>query len=140
MTAPKPRMIFVNLAVHDLPKSVKFFEDLGFEFDPRFCDEKAHCMILGENAAYVMLLDRSFFQTFTTREIADTSRANEALLAISCESREEVDTLCEEAIALGATEAMPPADHGFMRFRTFYDLDGHHWEVMWMDPAGPPAS
>jgi uncharacterized protein len=134
MTSPKPRMLFVNVPVRDLPKSVAFFRELGFSFDERFCDERAHCMVLGKDAAYVMLLDERFFQTFTKREIADTSRVTEALLAISCESSAEVDSLCERALSLGATEAMPPADHGFMRYRTFYDLDGHHWEVMWMEP------
>lgn len=139
MTHQKPRMMFVNLPVRDLPKAVEFWKGLGFSFDERFSDERAHCMVLGEDASYVMLLARDFFQTFTKRDIADTDRTSEALLAISAESRDEVDTLCDRAIALGAKEAMPPADHGFMRYRTFYDLDGHHWEVMWMDPAGPPA-
>ncbi len=135
----KPRMLFVNLPVKDLPRSVAFFRELGFQFDPRFSDDNAHCMVLDERAAFVMLLAEPFFKTFTEREIADGTRVSEALLAISCETSEEVDALCDKAIALGAKEAMPPKDHGFMRYRTFYDLDGHHWEVMWMDPSAVPS-
>jgi predicted lactoylglutathione lyase len=127
------RELFVNLAVRDLPKSQAFFSKLGFEFNPRFSDDKAACMIINDTA-YVMLLGEPFFKTFTRRELCDTSRQTEGLFAVSCASRAEVDATVEQAIAAGGTHAMAPQDHGFMYGRSFYDLDGHHWEVLWMDP------
>jgi predicted lactoylglutathione lyase len=93
--------------------------------------------VSGEDA-FVMLLRRDRFADFTRKEICDTSRYTEGLFALSCESRVEVDTMLKTAIAEGAKEATDPQDHGFMYVRTFYDLDGHHWEIMWMDPAAIP--
>jgi len=127
------REIFVNLAVRDLPRSQAFFSKLGFEFNPKFTDDKAACMIINDGA-YVMLLGEPFFKTFTRRELCDTSRQTEGMFAVSCASRAEVDVTVTKAIAAGATPAMAPQDHGFMYSCSFYDLDGHHWEVMWMDP------
>ena len=128
-----PRKIFVNLAVRDLKRSMEFFTKLGFEFNPQFTDDKAACMVLSEEG-YVMLLGEPFFRTFTKRELCDTSRQTEAMLALSCTSRAEVDELVKKAIAAGGKHAMDPQDHGFMYGWSFYDLDGHHWEVLWMDP------
>jgi uncharacterized protein len=130
----KPRKIFVNLAVSNLDRSKAFFAALGFEFDPRFTDEKAACMILSEEGL-VMLLRRDFFEGFTKREVCDTRTHTEALLALSCSSREEVDAMVKRAIDAGGTHAMDPIDQGFMYGWSFYDLDGHHWELFWMDPA-----
>lgn len=127
------REIFVNLAVRDLPRSQAFFSKLGFEFNPKFTDDKAACMIINDGA-YVMLLGEPFFKTFTRRELCDTSRQTEGMFAVSCASRAEVDATVTKAIAAGATPAMEPQDHGFMYGWSFYDLDGHHWEVLWMDP------
>jgi uncharacterized protein len=127
------RKLFVNLAVRDLKKAMQFFSTLGFEFDPRFTDDKAACMVVSEEA-YVMLLTEPFFRTFTKREPCDTSRQTEGLYALSCTSRAEVDQLVRKAIAAGGTHAGEPQDHGFMYGWSFYDLDGHHWEVLWMDP------
>jgi len=131
-------MIFVNLAVRELKRSTDFFGKLGFQFDPRFTDDKATCMIINEGA-YVMLLTEPFFKTFTTRGICDTSSQTEGLFAISCDSRAEVDELVNKAIAAGGKHAMDPVDHGFMYGWSFYDPDGHHWEVVWMDPKAIPA-
>ena len=128
------RMLFVNLCVRDLQQSIAFFKGLGFEFNPNFTDENAACLIIGE-ASFAMLLTEKFFRTFTKREPADTTRFSEVLLAVSCTGREEVKALVQKAFELGATPAMPPQDHGFMYVETFYDLDGHHWEFAWMDPA-----
>jgi uncharacterized protein len=133
MTTARPRKLFVNLAVRDLNRSKEFFTKLGFEFDPRFTDEKATCMLVGEDA-YVMLLTEPFFRTFTKKGVCDTLLHNEALCALSCESRAEVDELVKRAVAAGGKHAMEPQDHGFMYGWSFYDLDGHHWEVLWMDP------
>ncbi len=128
------RMIFVNLPVQDLTKSVDFFSRLGFTFNQRFTDENATCMVVSEQAC-VMLLVRPFFATFTTKEIADAATHTEAILALSADSREDVDTLVDQALALGGSVAKEPSDEGFMYGRSFYDLDGHAWEVLWMDPA-----
>jgi uncharacterized protein len=130
----RSRMIFVNLPVRDLPRSLEFFTKLGFAFNPQFTDDKAACMVLSEQG-YVMLLTEPFFKTFTKKAQCDTSSHTEALLAISCESRAEVDALVKAAIAAGGTHAVDPLDHGFMYGWSFYDLDGHHWEVLWMDPG-----
>lgn len=127
------RKIFVNLAVRDLEKSKAFFSKLGFEFNPKFTDDKAACMVLSEDG-YVMLLTEPFFRGFTKRPPADTSKVTEALIALSCDSRAEVDEMVRRAIDGGGKHAMDPQDHGFMYGWSFYDLDGHHWEVMWMDP------
>lgn len=128
------RMIFVNLAVRDLQASMAFFRALGFAFDPRFTDDKAACMILSDKG-FVMLLQRPFFATFTTRQVCDTSTHTEALLALSCESAAEVDALVRKALDAGGAPAMDKLEQGFMVGWSFYDLDGHHWEVLWMDES-----
>lgn len=133
MTTKPSRKLFVNLAVRDLERSKAFFSKLGFEFNPQFTDDKAACMIISAEA-YAMLLTEPFFRTFTKRQICDTSTHSEGLFALSCDSREEVDELANTAIAAGGTQATDPQDHGFMYVRTFYDLDGHHWELAWMNP------
>ena len=128
------RKIFVNLPVRDLEKSMAFFSALGFTYDQQFTDDKAACMVLSDDG-YVMLLSEEFFKTFTRRPLADTTTTTEALIALSCDSRAEVDELAKKAEAAGGSEAMPPIEHGdFMYSRSFYDVDGHHWEVLWMDP------
>lgn len=129
-----PRKIFVNLAVADLARSMEFFRKLGFQFNAKFTDANAACMMVSEEA-YVMLLREEFFRTFTKREINNTATHTEALLAVSCSSRAEVDEMVSKAIAAGGTHAMDATDHGFMYGWSFYDVDGHHWEVFWMDPA-----
>jgi len=128
------RMTFVNLAVRDLARSKAFFASLGFGFDPRFTDGQAACLVLSELAC-VMLLEERFFRAFTRRELCDTSRRTEALVAFSCESRSDVDALAERALAAGGREALGPEDLGFLYGRSFYDPDGHHWECFWLDAA-----
>ena len=127
------RKMFVNLAVRDLNRSKDFFSALGFRFNPKFTDDNAACMIVSDEA-FVMLLREPFFKTFTKRELCDTRTATEGLFALACESRAEVDDVVKKAIAAGGRHAMDPQDHGFMYGWSFYDLDGHHWEVLWMDP------
>jgi predicted lactoylglutathione lyase len=142
MSKSTGRKMFVNLAVRDLTRAKTFFSALGLDYNPKFTDDKAACMVVSDEA-YVMLLAEPFFKTFTKRETCDTSRQTEALIALSCESRNEVDELVKKAIDAGGRDAMPAQDHGFMYGRSFYDLDGHHWEVLWMDPRavelGPEA-
>lgn len=134
MTAKRARKVFINLPVKNLKRSMEFFSKLGFEYNQQFTDEKAACMILSEEA-YVMLLTQPFFQTFTRRALCDSSQHTEVLLAVSCDSREEVDRMVGIAVAGGGKHAMDPQDHGFMYNWSFYDLDDHHWEVLWMDPS-----
>lgn len=134
MPAGKSRQVYINLAVKDLERSKAFFTKLGFAFNPQFSDGNAACMILSEQG-YVMLLTEPFFQTFTHRQPNDTSTTTEVMLALSCESREEVDELAKIAIDNGGKVVMEPKQYDFMYYRTFYDLDGHHWELTWMDPA-----
>jgi uncharacterized protein len=133
MASNDSRMLFVNLAVRDLKKSTDFFSRLGFDFNPKFTDENAACMIVSSDA-FVMLLREPFFKTFTKRDLCDTTRQTEGLFALSCASRAEVDEMVAKAIAAGGRKAMDPMDQGFMYGSSFYDPDGHHWEVLWMDP------
>lgn len=133
MTVKNPRKLFVNLAVRDLKKSIGFWRELGFEFNAQFTDEKAACMIISDES-YAMLLSEPFFKTFTKKQVCDTTTHTEGLFALSCSSREEVDELLRIAVASGGKRAMAPVDHDFMYGASFYDLDGHHWEVLWMDP------
>jgi predicted lactoylglutathione lyase len=128
------RKIFVNIAVKDLKRSMAFFSQLGFEFNRQFTDEKAACMVVSEEA-FVMLLSEPFFAGFTTKQPCNTTTHTEALIALSCTSRAEVDELVKKAVAGGGRAAMPVQDHGFMYAHSFYDVDDHHWEVIWMDPA-----
>jgi predicted lactoylglutathione lyase len=128
------RMIFVNLPVKNLPKSVEFFTALGFEFNPQFTDEKATCMVISEQAC-VMLLVEPFFRTFIDKEIADAVTHTETIVSLSAESRTEVDDVFERALAAGARPVKDPQDEGFMYSRTFQDLDGHLWDLVWMDPS-----
>lgn len=127
------RKTFVNLAVKDLKKSMDFFAALGFNFNPKFTDDNAACMVISD-AAYAMLLTEPFFKGFTKRQPANTATHTEVLIALSCESKNDVDATVRKAIAAGGGHAMDPQDHGFMYASSFYDLDGHHWEVFWMDP------
>lgn len=128
--------LFVNLPVRDLQRSMDFFRALGFSFDARFQDETAASMKLSDDA-WFMLLTEPRFRDFTRNRICDTSTHTECFLAFACDSREEVDRLVDIAIQNGARLSGEPMDLGFMYQRTFYDLDGHHWEPFWMDSAQP---
>jgi uncharacterized protein len=129
MAKPNGRKLFVNLPVRDLPRSKAFFETLGFSFEPKYSDEKAACLIISEEA-FVMLLADEFFKTFTEREICDPSKQVEGLFAITAESKEEVDSLVAKAVDAGGARAKGEMDNEFMYYKSFYDLDGHHWEVL----------
>ena len=130
-------LIFVNLPVKNLSRTNAFFTALGFAFNPQFSDEKATCMIINDSA-FVMLLSEPFFKGFTPKAIADASQTTEVLIALSADSREAVDDMVQKAIAGGGSEARPAEDLGFMYHRAFNDLDGHIWEVTWMNPAAMP--
>ena len=129
-----PRKLFVNVPVSDVQRSITFFETLGFTFTPQFTDASATCMLVGADA-YFMLLSREKFATFSRRPTGDPRRETNALFALGVDSRAEVDAMVKTAVAAGGAHAMEPQDHGFMYGWSFYDPDGHHWEVFWMDPA-----
>jgi uncharacterized protein len=126
--------IFVNLPVKDLNKSVEFFTKIGYAFNAQFTDENATCMIVSENI-FVMLLVEKFFKTFTPKEICDTAKSAEVLVALSFESRAEVDAMVAKATAAGGTTYNEPQDHGFMYQHGFQDLDGHIWEIFFMEES-----
>lgn len=126
--------IFLNLPVKDLTKSIDFFTSLGFTFNPQFTDNNATCMIIGDDI-FVMLLVEKFFKTFTKKEIADTDKTTEAIIALSADNKQKVDEMADKALKAGAKKSNEPNDQGFMYTRSFQDLDGHMWEVFYMDPA-----
>jgi predicted lactoylglutathione lyase len=132
-----PTQIFVNLPVRDLDRSVSFFTALGYTFNAQFTDKNATCMVVSDSIA-VMLLVEPFFKTFTPKPIADARTSTEVILCLSCASREAVDDLVRKAVAAGATTPMPPQDHGFMYQHGYQDLDGHLWELAYMDTTQPP--
>ncbi len=129
-----PRTIFPNIPVKDVQRTRAFWTELGFDFDERFCDDNAVCMIVNDHAS-VMLLNEEFFKTFTHKDVTDTASHAEVILAISLESRPEVDELADRALVAGARAAKEPQDHGFMYQRSLEDLDGHLWELFHMDEA-----
>ncbi|WP_030566997.1 VOC family protein [Streptomyces aureocirculatus] len=127
------QMIFVNLAVNDVEASRKFFTDLGYPINKQFSTEDCACVEISDTIV-AMMLSKSHYQQFTTKEIADPTKTSEALLGLSAESRTAVDELVDKAVAAGAT-AGKVQDYGFMYGRAFDDLDGHTWEIIWMDPT-----
>ncbi|MGZ9108908.1 MAG: VOC family protein [Micavibrio sp.] len=125
--------IFVNLPVQNLDQSMAFFTGLGFKFNPQFTDETAACMMVSETI-FVMLLTHAKFSTFTPKTICDATKTSEVLVCLSRESRDEVDTMVRAAISGGGTTYNQPQDHGFMYAHGFQDLDGHIWELIYLDP------
>ena len=126
------RKIFVNLPVRDLKKSMDFYTSLGFANNPQFTDETAACMVIS-GEIYVMLLTHAKFREFTPLAICDATKHTEVLLCLSCESRAEVDELVRTAVAAGGTTHAEPKDYGFMFQHGFQDLDGHIWELIYME-------
>lgn len=132
------RQIFVNLPIKDMARSQAFFKALGLRFNQQFTNEQGACLEIADNI-YAMLLVEPFFQGFTRLPISDARKATEVLIALSCDSRAEVDELVAKAVAAGATTPNAPQDHGFMYQHGFADPDGHQWEVFWMDMSAAPA-
>jgi predicted lactoylglutathione lyase len=133
------RKIFINLPVSDLPRSLAFYEAIGFTKDPRFSNDQAAAMDWSEHIK-VMLLSHDFWKTFTSKAIVDAKASAQVALCISLDSRADVDGIVEAAAAAGGTgDANPAQDHGFMYQRSFEDPDGHAWEPMWMDEAFAPG-
>lgn len=132
------RQIYVNLPIRDMARTRAFWAAMGFGFNARFTNEQAACLVIADNIQ-AMLLTEPFFQGFTKLPVADARACTEVLLALSCDSRAEVEALVARAVAAGATTPNPPMDHGFMFQHGFADPDGHQWEVFWMDEAAAPA-
>ncbi|AKQ63921.1 Glyoxalase family protein [Myxococcus hansupus] len=137
MKVSRPRKLFLNLPVADLKRSVDFFTKLGFEFNKDFTDDNATCMVVGEDA-FVMLLTDARFKDFIKKPLHDATQSTAGTYAVSATSREEVDALVKIALANGGTPAAEAMDLGFMYGGSFYDPDGHHWELAWMDPNQMP--
>jgi uncharacterized protein len=131
------KQVFINLPVKDLNKSKAFFEALGFSFNPQFTNDSGACMVIAQDSIFAMLLTEEFFKTFTSKPIASAHEVTEVLNCLSCESREEVDSLVAKAIAAGGKSPRAPQDHGFMYGHGFEDLDGHIWELVYM--SGMPG-
>jgi predicted lactoylglutathione lyase len=129
-----PTKIFVNLPVKDLAKSIHFFTELGYSFNPQFTDDNAGCLVISDDI-YAMLLTEPFFKTFTKKDIPDAAKSSEAIIALSLDSRVQVDTLVDKALAVGGQPANETNNQGFMYGRSFQDPDGHIWEVFHMDPS-----
>lgn len=134
-----PKQIFVNLPIADMQNSQAFFKSLGFSFNPQFTNDQGACMVVSDDI-YVMLLVTDFFQTFTGKPVADANKSTEVLIALSCDSRAEVDDLVARALAAGGSAPRQPQDHGFMYAHGFEDLDGHIWELVYMVPGEMPEA
>ncbi|MCM3781757.1 VOC family protein [Neobacillus mesonae] len=132
--ALESKQIFVNLPVKNLNASIEFFSSIGFAFNKQFTDENATSMIISDHI-YAMLLTEEHFKSFISKPIADAKAAAQVILCLSADSREQVDEIADKALAAGGKSYSEPQDHGFMYGRSFEDLDGHLWEIMWMDPA-----
>ncbi len=126
--------IFVNLRVSDLKRSMRFFTSLGYTFNAQFTDETAACMVVSDDI-FVMLLTKPKFKTFTPKEICDATKSTEVLVCLSAESRQKVDELVRKAVTAGGRTHQEPQDHGFMYGHGFQDLDGHIWELVYMEPS-----
>ena len=129
--------IFLNLPVKELSKSIQFFTELGFSFNPKFTNDKGTCMIIGDKS-FAMLLTEELYKTFTKKAICDASKSSEVLISISVENREKVDETIAKVIKAGGSEYMESQDYGWMYHRSFLDLDHHHWEVFFMDESQMP--
>ncbi|TDC12983.1 glyoxalase [Streptomyces sp. 8K308] len=126
--------IFVNLPVKDLERAKEFYVGLGYAVNPQFSDENAACLVISDEI-FVMLLVEPFFKNFTRKDIADATASTEAIVALSADSRAEVDELVDRALAAGGRPTMDPMEMDGMYGRSFQDPDGHQWEVIWMDPS-----
>lgn len=131
------KKIFINLPLADLKRAMAFYTTIGFTNNPQFTDDTAACMILTEEI-YVMLLTHSKFSQFTTKEIGNAFKTASVINSLSVDSNEEVNTMIEKALASGGKESNEAKDYGFMQQRGFEDLDGHLWEVLYMDVSKFP--
>ncbi len=127
--------IFLNLPVTDVAAAQRFYTGLGYAINPQFTGEDSACIVISEHIT-AMLMSVAHFKDFTTKEVADASKTTEVIIALTAETREAADELADKALAAGGSEPKPPQDHGFMYVRSFTDLDGHHWELIWAAEQG----
>lgn len=137
--AYKPNQTYVNMPVKDLNRTKEFFSSIGFEFNPQFSDDNAASMVINDNT-FVLLQVESYFRTFINKPVADVASAAAGIIALSADSREHVDELADKALAAGGKQFKEPADHGFLYVRSFEDLDGHLWEITYMDMSAFPQA
>ncbi|WP_417897382.1 VOC family protein [Bacillus haimaensis] len=130
--ALKADKIFVNLPVKNLDETIEFFSKIGFEFNPQFTDENATCMVISDNI-FAMLLVEDYFKSFTKKDISDTAKSSEVIIALTANSREEVEEIVNRAFDAGGKPSNDPQDHGFMYGWGFEDINGHLWEVFYME-------
>lgn len=130
--------IFVNLPVKNLKKSKTFFEQIGYSFNAEFTNDDGACLVISDTI-FAMLLTEPFFKTFTKKSIADASKTTEVIIAISVDTKAKVDDLVNKALKAGGGKSNDPQDYGWMYSWSFQDLDGHLWEVLYTDPAGPKS-
>ena len=130
------KQVIFNLPVRDLAKSRAFFSALGFRFNPQMSNDSAAWMIVVDDTIHAMLMTEAFFASLIDKPVVQAREANEVIICLSCESREEVDSLVAKAIAAGGRTPHPPEDHGFMYDQGFEDLDGHLWNLVWAPPQG----
>ncbi|HEX7642556.1 MAG TPA: VOC family protein [Burkholderiaceae bacterium] len=128
------KQVFLNLPVKDLAKSKAFFAAMGFSFDPQVSGDNAAMVIVVEDCVHAMLTTESFFQSLINKPVVNAKEANEAVICLNCDSKEELDGLISKAAAAGARIPHPPEDHGFMYDQGFEDIDGHLWNLVWMAP------
>lgn len=128
------KQIVLNLPVKDLDKSKAFFSALGFTFDERFSGEQSAMMRIAGDTIQAMLSSEAFFASLIDKPVAQAKQANEVVICLSCESREELDSLVARAVAAGGRTPHPPEDHGFMVDQGFEDIDGHLWNLVWVAP------
>lgn len=131
------KQVFINLPVKELKRSVDFFTKMGFTFNPQFTDENATSLVLNDSI-YVMLLVEKFYKSFTKKEIPDTTKSSEVIIALGVESFDEVDALAQKALDAGGVHTYTE-DHGWMKSVGFTDLDGHHWEISFVDMSKMPG-
>lgn len=129
--------IFVNLPVKDLTKSTAFFTKLGFELNPKFSDQNATCVVFGENI-FAMLIVEDLFNTFTNKDISDATKSTEVIVTLSVDSRKTINEIVNKAFAAGGKPAMEPMDQDWAYAWSFQDLDGHQWEMLYMDESAMP--
>lgn len=128
------KQIVVNLPVQDLDKAKAFYSALGYRFDPQFSNDRAAMMVIAQDSIRAMLMTEDFFSSFIDKPLVRAKEGNEVVLCLSCESRQEVDSLVARAVAAGGRTPHPPEDHGFMYDQGFEDPDGHLWNLVWMAP------
>jgi predicted lactoylglutathione lyase len=135
------KQFWINLPVKNIKKSTEFFTQLGFKFNTQQGNgENSACMLIGDKNVVAMLFDETTFKGFTNTGIADTSNATEILLSIDAESKEEVDDMAKKAVSAGGKSTHKPGEmQGFMYGCLFTDLDGHRWNVLYMDMSKMPG-